>query len=546
MAAIAYHFYQFDHQQNSANKTLRLLAEQLFVKHWNNVHVVSDEIRLQTQKSVGELHNVRDLIAILVKCASRTYFLIDGLDEESAHSRRTEAQTVLDILVQLTKDFPDSVRLWCSSQERPFIAEKLSKFVFNGNDQITGDVTRYLSCRLPKPDDPELSEEDWAAVVQNLVVKAQGNFLWASLMVDVLKDGELGDLNTMKQFIEKSLPHDLNSYYCRIFARFEKNNPSLARYVEASTGAFCAYQHFFSKFFSLVAFARRPLRVKEIREAIGILQSSHPESMDSGAVPIGSAWYKQFTPLIEIQTGDSGDFTCRLCHSTVRTFLLNHPTILDDGTCSPPLRIGHHVIFDACLLYLSQDRYQKLLVKKDKRWVDASGKPTNDHHFLLYSAKYWNKHVPETDAARARVRTFIVSSNFLTCIQAQSLWVESQFLLFQAAGGSAEKPCLRRLFPSWFDGHLEDRSLWRDFRAFMHEWRYLLCCWNCGILQCQMQQYAGEIDRCLWGALGAHNFMSRFAGRYRSFTFQSGDVVTGQCYEGVSASGDELRLLWLV
>ena len=245
--------------------------------------------------------------------------------------------------------------------------------------------------------------------------------------------------------------------------------------------------------------------------------------------------------MIAIQSCDSGDSTCRLFHSTLRTFLIDHPDIFNDGR-HPDAQINSQVIFDACLLYLSQDRYKKPLVKTEADgWVDSSGKPTNDHHFLLYSAKYWNKHVPETDKARADLRKFLLSPNFLTCIQTQSLFIEGQFEVFL----DREGPNLRRFFPSWFTGHHDDRKLWRDFRVFIHEWRYLLYCWNCGEPDCQMQQYAGEIDRCLWGALGDHNFMSRFAGRYISFMFKSEENPTSPCYQGISASGDEVRLVRL-
>jgi hypothetical protein len=310
----------------------------------------------------------------------------------------------------------------------------------------------------------------------------------------------------------------------------------------------------FSKMFSLIAFARRPLRLNEIREAIGLLQSSHPAAPDAADLPFARSLRKLFAPLIDIQSpsDDSDDCTCRLFHSTVRDFLLKYPAILNDGVGELDLRISPCVIFNACLLYLSQARYQKLLVRNDACWVDALGDSVDHHHFLVYSAKYWDKHVddvPETDSSRTRVQTFLTSSNFLTCIQVQSLWVDSQFIIFYVVGEPETNTYVRRVFPTWFAGHARDGKLWKDFRAFMHEWRYFLQCGSCENPKCQLLPYAGEIDRFFWRALGSHNFMSRFEGRYTSFSFQGEetlDLPLSQCYEGVSVSGDEVRLLRLV
>jgi hypothetical protein len=304
----------------------------------------------------------------------------------------------------------------------------------------------------------------------------------------------------------------------------------------------------------MIAFARRPLQLKEIREAIGLLQTNNPGFPDANDMPFTRSLRKLFAPLIEIHSGsnDLDECTCRLFHSTVRDFLLKYPEVLNDGTGGFNLRISPYMIFNACLLYLSQARYQKLLVRTDSRWVDASGESVDRHHFLLYSAKYWDKHlddVPETDLLRARVQTFLTSSNFLTCIQSQSLWVESQFQVFYTCDKPDARPCLRRIFPTWFASQQGDGKLWKDFRAFMHEWRYFLQCGCCENIKCQFLPYAGEIDRCFWQSLGSRNFMSKFEGRYTSFVFQSERATNhplGQCYEGISASGDELRLVRLV
>jgi hypothetical protein len=226
---VAFHFYQWDHRYSSI-EIFRLLADQLFEKYWNCSHLVSEELHLTTQKSSNSLENIQDFIKTLAKNLPKTYFILDGLDEESEGARWFEAQTVLDFLLQLSLDSPESVRLWYSSQDRPFIHKKLGEFIFDVKDQVGSDVTYYISQRITELDGFEVSEEEKDDVLEKLKGKAESNFLWASLMVNALTD-EVSSLKEMKQFVQDGLPSTLDGYYRRIFDRFEKHHRPLARFV---------------------------------------------------------------------------------------------------------------------------------------------------------------------------------------------------------------------------------------------------------------------------------------------------------------------------
>lgn len=314
------------------------------------------------------------------------------------------------------------------------------------------------------------------------------------------------------------------------------------------------YIFFDSKLFSMVVYARRPLQMKEVQEAIGLLQSGNPRSPNAGDQPFDKSLHKNFAPLIVFQDGDEDRGPeCRLFHSTLRHFLLKNPDVI--GGSHRDLHISSAKIFDACLLYLSQDRYHTLLTRDNARWVDASGGIVENHHFLLYAAKYWDKHlddISETEALRIRVQDFLTSPHFLTCIQTQSLWVDGQFEVFYLDNDSSnQRAYLRRMFPAWFSGnHGTGNKLWRNFRAFMHEWRYFLECGSCAHPSCVMLPYAGQIDRCFWNALGPNHFLSNLPGRYRSFVLQNtklpDDHPLCQMYEGISVSGTEVLMMRLL
>lgn len=317
-----------------------------------------------------------------------------------------------------------------------------------------------------------------------------------------------------------------------------------------------------SKLFALIVFARRPLRLSELQEAIWCLNSKSSGYLNPEDKPFLKQLHEVSQPLIEMtrMTGPQDvdgqeEYTCRLFHSTLRDFLVENPDILSDaGDPLTDIHISPRVAVDACMLYLCQARYGKLLVRLESRWVDATGDPVDNHNFLVYAAKYWDKHLD--DAAEehqkellGRLEFFITSSNFQTCIQVQSLWVELQFCIFRTNDSDERCRFLRRVFPSWFSRETDvGAKLWHDYRRFLHEWKYFLSCGNCHMVnpRCGVLPYLGQLDRIWFGALGSSNFLSRLKGRYSSFVFQQEDELQSgdwRLFDGISGGGDTLMVL---
>ncbi|KAJ6488031.1 hypothetical protein C8R45DRAFT_264026 [Mycena sanguinolenta] len=537
--AVAYHFYRFDETHTSC-EILCLLASQLLDAHWVRTQCISEDIYSKTQKSARARSPeiVQELITVLVSLLPKTYLILDGLDEECKQTPRwQEAAATIDFLTKL----PDSsVRVWCSSQIRPCISDKLKPYsAVDIQDSAKHDVAFYLSRDNPELSDLEVSDQDKDAVLQSLRDRAGVNFLWAAVMVRCLK--ETTSLADMKQFVRDGLPETLDEYYRRSFERFAKTHRPLV-----------------SKVFALVAFARRPLRIGEVCEAVGLLRAKNPRSLHKDDMPFPSSLRALLPPLMEFpQEGCSKpeECICRLFHSTVREFLLRNPAILCSGLDDTSDLIAPDVIGNTCLLYLSQNRYSRLLTRNNNSdWLDASKKPVEQHQFHVYAAKYWDKHLDEilpTEVLRRRVSAFITSVNFQTCVQVQSLWVDAQFGVWLSLNSPLEcRAYLRRMFPKWFvTGTKEGKDLWLDFRAFVHEWKHFLRGPNMEPLPSYLP-YKGELDRCWWPTLGRRNFLSKLNCRYTAFMFQGDDEDflsrTGYYqFEGVGADGKELAILRL-
>jgi len=304
-----------------------------------------------------------------------------------------------------------------------------------------------------------------------------------------------------------------------------------------------------------------------------------------------------FAPLIEVESdcNEENNGICRLYHSIVLNFLQRNPRILCNGShkCAESQKVGLQinpkVIADACLLYLSQERYSCLLVSRpgdSREWFDIKDESVAAHHFLTYSAKYWDKHFDwfrhDAEVKRMewlrhdaegpwtielegfeedlelhdkiknlpeildRITAFLNSPNFQTCIQVQSLFVDSHFGIFR----TTDNVHLKRVFPDWFLGANPIYKI--NYHHFWYEWKLLLDCGTSEYPTCPFNKYAGEIDRCWWAALGPRNFLSKMPSRYISFRFQTDNdfdqldlLGYRRSFEGVTTDGDGLKILRL-
>lgn len=228
--AVVYHFYREEH--HTACETLRIISGQLFECYVKQSPQIDEELYLKTQRRACSLENIQELITTLVKYLPKTYLFIDGLDQEVSPERWTEASTVVDFLLQLSKGSPATVRIWYSSQSSLRIREKLEGFItvdVKNKLEVKADVMLYVSLAMFKTH-PELEElgSEKDKLLKDLQDRAEGNFLIASLMIKVLQE-DTDSLTDMQEFIERGdLPKTLDGYYRRIFERIASPQRRLA------------------------------------------------------------------------------------------------------------------------------------------------------------------------------------------------------------------------------------------------------------------------------------------------------------------------------
>ena len=236
------HFCEFDNE-HTAIVTARNLATQLFDRYWLLKQDVPEDLQSITQKSGADLTNVFEFIRVLVGKLSRVYIFLDGLDEECTMARWKEAIKIVEFVNILVDTSPKTVKVWYSSQDRPMIRQQLeSHLVLNAKEQIRVAVEEHIFLKVPGICNPEVDQDTRTWILSELKQRADGNFLWATLMLKTIEN-EVHSFDEMERFIKEGLPKDLDAYYRRIIAGYGKRERELARLdsFSLSLSCQCAY-----------------------------------------------------------------------------------------------------------------------------------------------------------------------------------------------------------------------------------------------------------------------------------------------------------------
>jgi hypothetical protein len=175
--------------------------------------------------------------------------------------------------------------------------------------------------------------------------------------------------------------------------------------------------------------AKRPLRLEELCEATAATTTEFGQDIDRTRRLFKKVVTTLCQPLVrvhDVETAYGTSTTCTLTHATVRNFLLRQTSDATSGPDQKVLRIVPDTLADICLKYLMQSRFTDLLSKNGDVFEDNLKADIDEHHLLPYAAKYWDKHldvVKDWQSFCEPVRKFVLSQQFFTCLQVQSLLV---------------------------------------------------------------------------------------------------------------------------
>ncbi|KAK7533364.1 uncharacterized protein J3D65DRAFT_79572 [Phyllosticta citribraziliensis] len=543
--AVAYFSYRFDETVTEV-ETLQNVALQLLRRLWKTKQDISPPIQNLLDTPKHEMNNIVKMICAIIETAgfSRTYIFIDGVDEDVPERRSIHGpDSALNRLISLASANPKgTVRVWVSSQDREGIltqAQRVSHVHLRLSDQNSMALQSFIERERSKFEKFELSQNDLDKLTQNLRDAARGNFLCARLMIDDVCNRR--SRRDVRQFMETSSSWTPDDYYSHLFTRtYQSKDRDIA-----------------SKILSIVCFSRRRVSVAELKDALCMMESS--ESKDPDAGPNRLLLESLLPPFIlTTDTGIDDSPLCELFHATVKSFLISRPDILLDGaSTTATASIEEYHLAEVCVRYLSDPRFKEPLKLRDGEWKTADGESIESDGFLRYSAKYWKRHldaVEQTPDLQSLASRFLDSTNYQTHLQYK--FVASHFSELQVSEMPYNKLSLGKVNPQRFapwNTEVQAHQIRQNYREFIHEWSYLYkcgCCDNPHCIHSINPLLPGEIDRCLFNALGGDSFTSQLSSRYKSFVLGSNEPGsiqnTFQCYDGFADSGEFAYMLQFV
>lgn len=232
-AVVAYYFYRFD-QSYEPVKILKFLALRLFHGYLKSLDLRNHPGRRVTENLRDLLVGMRregghsetriqELIIALAAELPRIYFVIDGLDEERDNDKLTK---LVSYLTRVLSQYPDKVHLWCSSQPHATLItlrERTPHRLLDVDAEMTATVRLYLEHEVPNLP-AHVSQEQKTDILEKLLKRVEGNFMWAKLVVgELCKAQSEGHIH---RIIASS--DSMDDYYERFFSRFMTTDRELA------------------------------------------------------------------------------------------------------------------------------------------------------------------------------------------------------------------------------------------------------------------------------------------------------------------------------
>ncbi|KAI8630261.1 hypothetical protein F5Y19DRAFT_429484 [Xylariaceae sp. FL1651] len=530
--AVASQYFSFD-EVEPLSTIYRNIAEQLFHQLYSSEEEISDHVYDMTQSAGNEATaSLKRLIETFSTELRVTYVFLDGFDEEhSVKERWDNTSDVVSFFTKLARQPGSTLKLWCSTQRRGKVRD-----LMNNAESIEltasmngSDIESFFANALRTRNFVELDPMNSAQVLSDLKQQVNGNFLWASLMLETISDAS--SLTQLQNMLEDGLPEDFERYLADRMKRIKRTHHRLL-----------------SKVLSCLVYAKRPLLLEELCEAVSISDTDIGNNLCEADEVQRNLLVDNCAPWIRIDEligrNKSNSMVCTLLHSSFKKFLIKHPDILFRGqNCE----ISPQFLADVCLRYLEQKRYRKALKgTENDTFQTAYGEDIIHHHLLGYCAKYWSRHlsdIPHSTEACERVKDFVKSKNFNTTLQVQSLLVGGQFLFRSNSMPEYKGKHLIRMFPRWFTEKYDvGKQLRRHYEVAIGEWGFFL-----DKISTIKGLYPGEIDRCLWGTLPKSNFLHNLQSRYKCFILESKNAeefqgLSSLTFDNVEAGGSYLCL----
>jgi hypothetical protein len=379
---LAYYFCDNkDEKRNTAIAIIRGLLLQLLRQR----HILFKYIQREYDQMKGQLFDSFDALWRILHSmlkdpnAGEVYILIDALDECEKLSRGDLLNVLAKLFIAPQPDRNLNVKFLIICRPESDIQQNLHDI--NGPEhgsghlrvdsgKVNADLSKFIQVKVDdlskKKSLPLQLKQDVEDALKN---KAEGTFLWASLVIDDLYKAPKHQVR--KKLL--TLPKTLNEVYDRILKQIEAGSVEDARFI-----------------LRWVVVARRPLTRSELAMALAIsTEESYLEELDDV--------FRSCEPLVYLNDNNS---TVNLVHQSAKEYLLSE--YLQENVDLSQYHVvpdkTNFLIFEICWRYLSRDEFEQgtMIVERgsDNKLSskDLSEEFLDDHCFLRYAAQEWQEH----------------------------------------------------------------------------------------------------------------------------------------------------------
>lgn len=272
-----YHLCRFDDQfgsgagvddPSSGVRAATLLVHQLFQHFWQQDRQIAMPVSAYIKTVNKTMSSLTEATRLIIRHgygyarekgrlshaeSLRLFIFLDGLDENGDTKAGAK---VLQLFDNLEKELPVIQKTWISSREKYALSQLLREWPFISGDDLTeADVKEFLAKSVPnfgstaeagrevdgQPSKNILNAQleptqnllttlhivdDW--ILEKLQMRAKGNFLYARLMVNWLKD-DVFTVDDIMDLLVSRVPDKITEMYRRIFLQYQRDQHKYTR-----------------------------------------------------------------------------------------------------------------------------------------------------------------------------------------------------------------------------------------------------------------------------------------------------------------------------
>ena len=322
--------------------------------------------------------------------------IVDALDECSDFPVR-DAVTYLESLVAPSRHV--SCKVCFSTRRIPgdpvSILGRYPGFVLE--DKNAADIASFVTQMIKAVDADDL-QSGLSTITQDLIRRAEGNFLWVDLILnEIVTAFQQGNtIGELKKIVVET-PRELNDLYDRLVGKVDSTNVQEA-----------------SAMLSVVLCAASPLTLTQFRYVMAFgtgnksLQATSSQSSDDGMMR--RRIRSRCGGLLElINTGgdsstgttfsESAETYVQFTHHSIKDFLLRKggTYTVTETKDDPPSIVGSRILGQACLNYLQSDEVKTVAQELDDDPNGWNSGTQKNYPFLHYAMTNWTRHTGELE-----------------------------------------------------------------------------------------------------------------------------------------------------